>query len=274
VRESNKPPADNLRANREFATARRPPRRPRDPGDRAARALFEVRGRTPLHVRVAAFDGFDGLAWHEAPAGPRTRWIEREPGGCWMGVRGGSPTAIFAVPDTHQFKITAPLGSLVPAPPHLTRFRVGRVDQEGFFAWGPDGILRLAHRKTPPGIVVETECRTVDPRSLVGVAFPTGLCCDWSRYGGVPETVDPGVRALAHRWAGVGGRGWPRIEAVVRHLRAEYALDPSAALPDGCRDPLGHFLLRARRGPDYQFAGAAAVLLRVLGYPTRLVSGF
>src|SRR5262249_46287172 len=109
---------------------------------------------------------------------------------------------------------------------------------------------------------------------LVGVAFPTGLCCDWSRYGGVPETVDPGVRALAHRWAGVGGRGWPRIEAVVRHLRAEYALDPSAALPDGCRDPLGHFLLRARRGPDYQFAGAAAVLLRVLGYPTRLVSGF
>src|SRR5205085_1957064 len=28
------------------------------------------------------------------------------------------------------------------------------------------------------------------------------------------------------------------------------------------------------RGPDYQFAGAAAVLLRVLGYPTRLVSGF
>jgi hypothetical protein len=33
-------------------------------------------------------------------------------------------------------------------------------------------------------------------------------------------------------------------------------------------------LLRARRGPDYQFGNAAAVLLRVLGYPTRLVSGF
>ena len=34
------------------------------------------------------------------------------------------------------------------------------------------------------------------------------------------------------------------------------------------------FLLVARRGPDYQFASAAAVLLRLLEYPTRLVSGF
>jgi hypothetical protein len=48
----------------------------------------------------------------------------------------------------------------------------------------------------------------------------------------------------------------------------------AARVPVECHDPLGHFLLHAKRGPDYQFAGAAAVLLRALGYPTRLVSGF
>ena len=50
LRESEKPPADNQHPNREFATARRGPRQPRDPSDRAARALFEVQGRTPLHT--------------------------------------------------------------------------------------------------------------------------------------------------------------------------------------------------------------------------------
>jgi hypothetical protein len=34
------------------------------------------------------------------------------------------------------------------------------------------------------------------------------------------------------------------------------------------------FLLETRRGPDYQFASAAAVMLRTLGYSTRLAGGF
>jgi hypothetical protein len=37
---------------------------------------------------------------------------------------------------------------------------------------------------------------------------------------------------------------------------------------------VAHFLLRSRRGPDYLFATSAAVLLRSLGYQSRLVSGF
>ncbi len=37
---------------------------------------------------------------------------------------------------------------------------------------------------------------------------------------------------------------------------------------------MADFLLRDKRGPDYQFATAAAVLLRSLGYSTRLVTGF
>jgi transglutaminase-like putative cysteine protease len=61
---------------------------------------------------------------------------------------------------------------------------------------------------------------------------------------------------------------------VVDRLRADHVHDRAARPPNDCRDPLAHFLLHARRGPDYRFATAAAVLLRVLGYPTRLVSGF
>ena len=48
LRESEKPPPDNQRPNREFPTTRQGPKHPRDTSDRAARALFEVQGRTPL----------------------------------------------------------------------------------------------------------------------------------------------------------------------------------------------------------------------------------
>src|SRR5260370_42298388 len=77
--DSQKPPANNQRPNREFPTARKSPRQPRDASDRAARALFEVQGRTPLHVRVTAFDAFDCLAWQEAPRSQPTCFIDKDP---------------------------------------------------------------------------------------------------------------------------------------------------------------------------------------------------
>jgi hypothetical protein len=274
VSENKKPPSDNLRPNREFPTTRKSPRQPRDSSDRAARAIFEVQGRTPLHVRVTAFDAFDGLAWQEAPLSGNTALLDKEPDSCWMRVRERTPPAVFADMESHQLKITSPLGTLVPSPPHLSRFRVGKVNRADFFGWGQDRILRMAQRKTPTGIVVETECRIADPRLLAATSFPVGFVNERLRYAKLPPRINPEVAALAHRWSDDHPKGWPQITAVVQHLRSEYALDPMTRVPDDCVDPLGRFLLRSCRGPDYQFATAAAVLLRVLGHPTRLVSGF
>src|SRR5690606_34023283 len=49
---------------------------------------------------------------------------------------------------------------------------------------------------------------------------------------------------------------------------------PAAEFPEGTSDVVEHFLVNRRRGPDFLFATAAAVMLRHLGYQTRLVSGF
>jgi transglutaminase-like putative cysteine protease len=274
LRESEKPPPDSQRPNREFPTARKGPKHPRDPSDRAARALFEVEGRTPLHVRVTAFDAFDGVSWQEAPLNLSTCLLEKEKGSCWMRVQERRPTPVFAENEGHKFKITSSFGSLVPTPPHLTRFRVGRVDQASFFAWGQDRILRMAQRKTPSGVIVETDSRTVDPRRLGDVEFSSGNPSDRLGYAAVPAKMHAEVPALAHDWADSQPRGWAQIAAVVHHLRTEYVVDLAAHSPEGCDDPVADFLVHARRGPDYQFASVAAVLLRVLGYPTRLVTGF
>jgi transglutaminase-like putative cysteine protease len=274
VRETRKRPADNLRPNREFATARKGPRKPRDPSDRAARAIFEVQGRTPVHVRATAFDVFDGMAWQEAPINLNVCLLDKEPNSFWMTRRGRQSPAIFAATEAHKIKVTQSTGKMVPAPAHLARFRVGRVDRPDFFAWGPDSILRMSGRKVPSGIVVETESHIVDVRLLAGTAFPTGLTDDRSCYAALPPKLCPEVVALAHRWAGEHEPGWPQISAILHRLRTEYVLDPNARVPEDCPDPLAHFLLHSRRGPDYQFATAAAVLLRVLGCSTRLMSGF
>ncbi|HTU93712.1 MAG TPA: transglutaminase-like domain-containing protein [Gemmataceae bacterium] len=274
TKESKKTPADNLRPSREFPTARKGPRQPREASERTARALFEVVGRTPLHVRVTAFDSFDGVSWQEIPINLTTCMLDKERGSCWMKVREGRLAPFFAENERHQFKIAASLGSLVPTPPHLHRFRVGRVNEEGFFAWGPDRILRMSQRKIPSGVVVETECRTVDPRKLSDVAFPQSRLSGLADAADLHRNIHADVSALAQQWTQEHSRGWPQIAAVVGHLRGEYVHDHAAHSPEGCRDPLGHFLLHAHRGPDYQFASAAALLLRVLGYRTRLVSGF
>jgi protein-glutamine gamma-glutamyltransferase len=273
----NEKPADNQRPSREFATARRGRNQLRTPSDRAARALFEVQGRTPVHVRAAAFDVFDGVSWHEAALNLKTCLLDKEPDDFWMRVQERRSAPIFVEEEEHRFKITGSFGSLVPTPPHLSRFRVGRVDQANFFAWSQDRILRMAQRQTPSGIVVETESRTVDPRLLAHAEFPWATQGDSpvpGRYSALPTRWDPEVSALAHRWANGQPRGWAQIAAVVQHLRTEYIHNPRAHTADDCADPLADFLLQARRGPDYQFATAAAVLLRVLGYPTRLVCGF
>jgi hypothetical protein len=274
AKESNKPPADNLSPNRKFATTRKSPRHPRDPSDRAARAIFEVQGRTPLHVRVTAFDLFDGTSWKEATMATSTAVLEKEPSSCWMLVNERKPAAIFAAPEQHQFKITNPAGSLVPTPPHLDRFRVGRVNRADFFAWSQDRILRLANRQTPSGIIVETQCRTVDPQRLEALAFPCVRAGDGVSYTALPGSLNLEVAALARRWVQGLPAGWPQIAVIVQHLRTDYTLDPTIRVPEDCTDSVGYFLLHGRRGPDYQFASAAAVLLRVLGYQTRLMSGF
>jgi hypothetical protein len=226
-----------------------------------------------LHIRVTAFDVFDGNAWHEAPLDQRVCPLEKEPHSCWMEVRELMQPAIFATSEAHQFKIARPSGSLLPTPPHVTRFRVGRVNRTDFFAWRQSRILQMSGRKTPSGIIVETACRTVDPRRLDSVVFEAGGSSGAMELS-APNTRNADLVALAHDWAGEQPRGWPQIAAVVEHLRTEYALDDIYAVPEDCPDPLGHFLLVSRRGPDYQFAGAATELLRSLGYRTRLVSGF
>jgi hypothetical protein len=82
------------------------------------------------------------------------------------------------------------------------------------------------------------------------------------------------IRRLAQEWTADLPRGWSQVNAIVERLRTDYTLDPEARHHPDAVCPATDFLFLTKRGPDYQFATAAALLLRSLGYSTRLVGGF
>lgn len=270
VKEQEERPAENLQAGREFPLVRRKPEQPsRRPGERAAKALLYIKGAAPLHLRMAVYDHFDGKTWHEQPATDLLSPLESDSLRGWLRLlRPMLP--LYRGTWKHQIKVGLLNSDALTVPPHLVRFRMGSVDRPDFFGLAQDGILRMIGRTVPAGTVIETESQTVDPKLLA--RLPLLPAPD---QHSVEFKVDPEVAKLGRTWVAGLPRGWVQVEAVVDALRAGYRLDGGTTPTDAQRaDPVGAFLLQSHRGPDYQFASAAVVLLRSLGYRARLVSGF
>jgi len=269
---------DNRRPSRDFDTARKGPKGDKKPESHKARGLFEVEGRTPLHVRLVSYESYDvtDKRWTEARK-PGGKSIEAE-GGDWMRVGHFRETAGWYLNDErHKLKAADLKENLVPTPSMLTRFRINKVDKPDYYEWDYEGVLALAGRKkTPPGVIVTTDCRTLDPVRLPETAFawtgtPGGTA---AILGEVPESIRPQVEQLARAWAGNLPRGWLQIDAVLTKLRSEYTLERTAAAPRNHPAPVLWFLTESHAGPDYLFASAAALLLRSLDYPTRVCLGY
>ncbi|MCL6504277.1 MAG: DUF3488 domain-containing protein [Pirellulales bacterium] len=268
----------SARPSRDFDTSRKGPKSDKKLDSHKARGVIEVEGRTPLHVRLVAYESYDPdtASWIEGHK-PASRLIEAE-GGDWMRLmQPKASVGWYAKDERHRLKVADLKTNLVPTPTLLTRFRIQRVDRPDYYEWNYDGVLALAGRtSTPPGVVVSTECRTLDPSRLpasaiaaVGTSGDSALLLDE-----VPDALHRQIAQIARNWAGDRPRGWPQIEAVLNTLRSEYTLDRAATAPPDHPAPVVWFLVESRRGPDYLFATAAALLLRALDYPTRVCLGY
>ncbi len=266
---------DSRRPSRDFDTSRAGPKGDRKPGDgHAARGRIEVEGRTPLHIRVVTYTRYDTTEarWMQGDK-PGARRIEADDAGDqWMRVNGMPPGGWYATNDRHKLKVADLKSALVPSPANLARFRIQRVDKAEYYEWEYDGVLALAGRqKTPPGVVVSSDCRTLDPTRLPPEAFPI---VGYDTLLEVPDELKTSLTATAQEWAGHLPRGWPQVNAILTTLRTDFTLDRRASAPPGISHPVGWFLTESKRGPDYLFASSAALLLRSLGYPSRVCLGY
>jgi transglutaminase-like putative cysteine protease len=269
--------AENRKLSREFSTIRSRPRNKdsKKLQDTNSPALLYVAGRTPLHLRIEAFDVFDGTTWtcgHDPAELLRKPGltVQNEHGKPWINT--GLSMVFLQSPadESHVIKVVRLDTNHIPAPTRLKRLHIDKIDQADFFAWADGDVVQMTREKVPSCTVIRMVSETPSREQLGTLPQPILRASPV-----VPQSPRTDrVAQLASEWAGDAKCGWPQVEAIASRLRehCEYATDE--VLPDECRDSVAHFLLESRRGPDYLFASASAVLLRHLGYSTRVVSGF
>lgn len=280
VKETHQQTAQTQRSGREFSTLRKQIELHRKPlADRDAPAMLYVVGRVPLHLRLETFDAFDGAVWTRTQGATDLPppVVEKQGDRTWVAVRPNCAWPILRGTDFHAVKFINLKTVRVPSPPLLDALHIDRLDQADFFAWTNDGQIEMPGRDHIPQLTVvhlRSSGMNLEPlRAQDFVGSPVG-----SRglgRSGPPEggTASVAAATTAAAWTRDVPRGWRQVETIVARLRRGFELDGNVRAPQDCLDTIAWFL-DARRGPDYLFATTAAVMLRSLGYSTRLASGF
>lgn len=268
------------KAHRQFSTLRQArDQKPLAPApDILSNALFYVAGRVPLHLRLEVYDLFDGVTWYPETIREETPGLTLvESGGKpWVRLtdRGGARGYLGAA-ETHALKIVRFHSNVIPAPQYLHGVHIDRVDRVDMFRHGPEGLVALDRDQLPSLVPIHLASRPVDWDRVAAETRSLLQTPHRVETSDVPAPLDPArLRALALQWSPESQPGWSQVIAVIDRLRRDYTLDPDWRAKDSDIPPVQQFLFESRRGPDYQFATAAALLLRSLGYSTRVVSGF
>lgn len=255
------------RAGREFSAIRRQKQETPKVKDLRSRALLQVVGRVPVHLGMYAYDTWDGRSLtssDSAHGGQLTLDRDAFNNKSWAKLVGVNADECLSYQDQHELRILNLKTDRIPAPPNVSGVNIDKIHTEKFFRMSPDGMLALDMDRIPQLTVMHVQSlqrRGTHPPRLALTESHTPLFSD-------------SLTTIAQGWTNGVEQGWPQVEAICTRLRMEYALDPKAMVPEHVEDAASHFLTESKCGPDYLFATSAVLLLRTLGYETRVVSGF
>jgi protein-glutamine gamma-glutamyltransferase len=217
----------------------------------------------PLKWRGAALSEFDGKRWTNPSRQPEI------------------------IPVENEHVVLAPAG----LPGRRVNYRVELEELENdtllFFAGTPEILelraralyrsdtasYRLGHA-VPQGFHYDVYSLLDDAPESAPIRFPAPVLplAARERYLQLP-TLDGRIAELGRQFAANATGDLARARAVERHLRSDYGY--VLELPDReVADPLAHFLFVRRKGHCEYFASSMAVMLRSLGIPARLATGF
>src|SRR5664279_3363085 len=218
----------------------------------------------PMKWRGAALTDFDGKRWTNPPRKPE----------------------IIPVENGHV--VLAPPG--LPPPGRRINYHVELEALENdtlFFAGTPEILdlrapvlyrsetssFRLGHA-VPQGFPYDVYSLLDDPPERAPALYPPPVLPLAARelYLQLPA-LDARIVELAHSFAAGEVGDLARARGIERHLRSGYGY--TLELPDReVADPLANFLFARRKGHCEYFASSMAVMLRSLGIPARLATGF
>jgi transglutaminase-like putative cysteine protease len=228
------------------------------------RVVLRVWTDRPQNLRGAVATTFDGRSWHSPYPGtstsvpptepsidPRLKTIEDVEG---MTFQLGRPRHGIPLVATRILQV-APLSGTLLAPSGVA------------FVRGPQGRLVVDGNwiLNPPALPGKIYGVLNAPGPQAGPEDPATM--------GVPVDTDARILALAARLAASVTSPEARVARTIAFLQSEYPY----SLHMGAfrsRQPVAEFLFEKRQGWCQYFASAGALLLRLEGVPTRLVSGF
>ena len=235
--------------------------------------VMQVDSTTGRYWRAITYDTFTGRQWlntatEEAsfPAGEpvvNPNWPLREPLTQTITLMAPTGNVIFAAPDLMQASV--PLAGLV-----TTLLEPDTPDGEMVKE------LTWARSQQPLEVgesyTVVSRYAKVTQRDLreAGTDYPPEIL---ERYLQLPENFSPRVAELAQQVSGAYTNPYDMAKSIEGFLRG-YAYDDQIAAPGPDQDPTEYFLFEIKRGYCNYYATAMAVMLRSLGVPTRLASGY
>ena len=223
------------------------------------------RGSFDLKWRGVALSHFDGRSWSnnrdERPLFPRLDGLFVLPPRA--GGHSSSPRPI------HYRVVMEPVGMNVfflAATPESLEGNYGHVaidDGGGVFNLDPEHPV---NRYQATSDIAQTSASSL---RRAGQAYPPEVL---SSYLGLPA-LDSRIPELARKITASADNDYDRAAALETYLRTHfgYSLQLSRTVP---HDPLANFLFERRQGHCEYFASSMAVMLRILGIPSRVVNGF
>ena len=231
---------------------------------------FRVRAPQASLWRAETFDTYDGTLWTNVD--DRTDPVEQgfDTGSYEPSRDAGQAATLGTNEVTQTFYIDTPQPNVLfaAANARTVYFPSGglRVDRSGSIR-SPIALDQgLVY-----SVVSDVPVNDAGSLRLTNGASPPGLA---TRYLQLPATLPSRVRALALRITAGTTNDYDRATAIQSWLRANTVYDLNVPRdPEGV-DAVDHFLFDTRRGFCEHIASSMAVMLRSIGVPTRLVTGY
>jgi transglutaminase-like putative cysteine protease len=216
----------------------------------------------PLYWRGASLSFFDGRTWSNPPAEEKTLNVER---GLLTFPERAGPRPGRRIQYRVQYSDIAPDTLFFAGNPLTISINLPMLRQsEG----GALRIPRSAVTGLRYGVYAILES---GPRSI---GAPIETLSDVARrdYLNLPP-LDRRIYRLAREFAAGAATQEDEARSIERRLKQDYTYTLELPSPPG-PDPLSHFLFERRKGHCEYFASAMAVMLRAVGIPSRVATGF
>ncbi|MGZ5299955.1 MAG: transglutaminase family protein [Actinomycetota bacterium] len=232
---------------------------------------FRVRAPQAALWRAEAFDTFDGTRWTISDRS--TVPMQQSDAANAVVMPDGLAGTIGPVPTvriTQTFYIDTPQPNVLFA---------AAIPEQVYFPSGGLEVDRYGSVRSPilldEGMVysVVSDVPVTDARTL-RLAHPPGPIVSDPIYVQLPRELPERVGDLARRITAGATTEYDRVEAVRSWIRRNTTYDLDVPRDPAGVDSVDQFLFVTRTGFCEQIASSLAIMLRTLGIPTRLVTGY